>query len=521
MVDASRIYSAGYQRAQQRRFNVIGGIGLLGFTLALGLVLTRGISATPILIIVACVALTAVVLIWRKAVVAVYILLAGTLLFDQWPIAGLDPITLRAHFFQSLSGFTPIKIPINPAEMVLFLALAAILLPAWAGVGPKFYRGSLYGPVMFFLVAVIASFVYGFAHTGPTGTPFNINAAWVECRSFISLIIGYFIVCNLITTRKRLETFVWIIIVAIGLKGIQGIDHYFYEKQHGLHLEALTGHEDVVFFATFFLLLIGLKLYGHHKTQIKAMMWLLLPVVITEFVTGRRLAFLILPMGFAIFGITLLKTNRALFFKIVPAVTIAVALYTAIFWNHTGGAIGEPIRAFRSQFGYTSQRDELSDVWRELEKKNIAFNIKKSSLMGLGFGREYEMAIAEPSLDSTGFIYWTYITHNSIFWVWMDMGLIGFIAFWFLLGSGIVKGLIIFRSLSDGYLRAISLLAVSLIAMQILYSYGDLGLTYARPMIYLGFMLGLLVRLPSLDPKPQVSKEQVPAQLAEQGATHK
>jgi hypothetical protein len=33
---------------------------------------------------------------------------------------------------------------------------------------------------------------------------------------------------------------------------------------------------------------------------------------------------------------------------------------------------------------------------------------------------------------------------------------------------------------------------VSLVAMQVIFSYGDLGLTYARPMIVLGCMLGVL-----------------------------
>ncbi len=109
----------------------------------------------------------------------------------------------------------------------------------------------------------------------------------------------------------------------------------------------------------------------------------------------------------------------------------------------------------------------------------------------------------QPSLGGTpaegeGY-YWTYITHNAIFWVWMKMGLFGFIAFWFLVGSAIVQGLVTFRQLSDGYLQALALVIVGLVAMQIIFSYGDLGLTGARTMIYLGCMLGGLVRLPTLD----------------------
>jgi O-Antigen ligase len=202
-----------------------------------------------------------------------------------------------------------------------------------------------------------------------------------------------------------------------------------------------------------------------------------------------------------IVGLSLLKTKRDLFFRVAPWVLIPLVIYGAVFWD-SPRTVAQPIRAFRSQFGQTSERDRLSNAWRELEKINIAFNIKSAPVTGLGFGRPYGFLVPEPSLDATGFVYWNYITHNAIFWVWMKMGLLGFIAFWYLLGSAVVYGLITFRRLADGYLQALALLVVSLVVMQIFYSYGDLGLTFSRPMIYLGCMLGLLVRLPALDRQP-------------------
>src|SRR5262249_27483466 len=168
---------------------------------------------------------------------------------------------------------------------------------------------------------------------------------------------------------------------------------------------------------------------------------------------------------------------------------------------------------FQSQFGLGSERDRLSNEWRRLENRNIALNIESAPLTGLGFGRPYKFYVLEPSLDGTGFVYWNYITHNAVFWVWMKMGAVGFVAFWFLMGSAIVRGLITFRSLSDGYLKALAITAVSLVAMQLFFSYGDLGLTYTRNMIYLGVMLGILVRLPSLDTKAQMAPIRSPARV--------
>jgi hypothetical protein len=105
--------------------------------------------------------------------------------------------------------------------------------------------------------------------------------------------------------------------------------------------------------------------------------------------------------------------------------------------------------------------------------------------------------VAQPPLDATGFTYWRYMAHNAIYWVWMKMGLIGFILFWNLIGSATVLGLVTFRRLGDGYLKALALAAAGVVIMQVIFSYGDLGLTYSRSMIFLGCMLGLLARLPA------------------------
>src|SRR5262249_8482089 len=82
--------------------------------------------------------------------------------------------------------------------------------------------------------------------------------------------------------------------------------------------------------------------------------------------------------------------------------------------------------------------------------------------------------------------------HNAIYWVWMKMGAAGFILFWNVVGSAIVLGLVTFRRLRDGYLKAIVLTAAGVVLMQVIFSYGDLGLTYSRSMLLLGCMIGVL-----------------------------
>ena len=68
---------------------------------------------------------------------------------------------------------------------------------------------------------------------------------------------------------------------------------------------------------------------------------------------------------------------------------------------------------------------------------------------------------------------------------------------WITVGSAVVLGLVTFRRLRDGYLRSLALLVAGVVLMQVIFSYGDLGLTYSRSMIFLGCMLGMLAAVAS------------------------
>jgi len=181
----------------------------------------------------------------------------------------------------------------------------------------------------------------------------------------------------------------------------------------------------------------------------------------------------------------------------VPLVLAGAVIYVVLFWNGNGTLI-EPIRAVRSLFAPDTARDLSSNTWRSLENLNIYYNLRIAPVTGLGFGRPIYFIVSQPSLDATGFTYWRFISHNAIYWVWTKMGALGFILFWNLVGSAIVLGLVTFRQLRDGYLKAIALTAAGAALMQVIFSYGDLGLTYSRSMLFLGCMLGVLAGLAAL-----------------------
>ena len=72
-------------------------------------------------------ALVALAVLYRP-VVGVYLLLGAGLLFEQWPITGLEPLTAQTHFFENLSGISDIPLRLSACDLLALLTLASWLL---------------------------------------------------------------------------------------------------------------------------------------------------------------------------------------------------------------------------------------------------------------------------------------------------------------------------------------------------------------------------------------------------------
>ncbi len=81
----------------------------------------------------------------------------------------------------------------------------------------------------------------------------------------------------------------------------------------------------------------------------------------------------------------------------------------------------------------------------------------------------------------------------------MRLGAIGFLAFWYLIGSIIVRGSFIARQLHDRFLQTVAIYVVSVTIMEIIVAFADYQLFFYRNVIYVGLLVGILVKLPKLD----------------------
>ena len=122
--------------------------------------------------------------------------------------------------------------------------------------------------------------------------------------------------------------------------------------------------------------------------------------------------------------------------------------------------------------------------------------------MGLGFGKPFLQPVPLPNIVTTD-PYYNYIPHNTIYWIWMRLGPIGYLALWYLFGAIIIRGCLIARQLRDSYLQSVAIYIVAMVFMEVVVAFADYQLFFYRNVIYLGLLAGILIKLPTLDEKKE------------------
>lgn len=441
--------------------------------------------------------------------------------------------------------------PINIAFTLIELCLIACVL-CWFARGQlarrhyPFIQGRLNAPIIAFGAAITLGVLWAMRQPGD-----NLVYALFEVRDFGILICVYFLIGMLVRDERDLSTLVWCVLIACMVLALENIYRFFFILTPATMSDLSYDHNDSLILAFGVVLSAALLAFGGTRRQ-RRFACLLIPITIVCMgVMQRRAAFAILPIGLIGLAIIFYRLRPKQFWRVVPALTLVLGLYTAAFWNNQG-VFGQPVRAFRSQIS-PDPRDAASNLYRVIEHLDIVMNIQSSPVMGLGFGQKYTFYYPLPDLSFWQF--WHYTSHNAVIWVWMDGGVPAFFTFFWLLGSGAYQGaqeIAVRReawSLSRLRLRrrrrrsrdakastrtrathettpdppvtapwdtaahrrphgrseskttptsgsAIALIAagVCLIGMQVAFSYVDLGLSADRTMLLLGTLLGVMGR---------------------------
>ncbi len=468
------------------------------------LLVMAGVSFGVGILLAGAVVVVAAVVIARWPVTGFFIVAGCVLLIDQEPLqASILTDRLYVYYWPpALEG-----LPERPIGFLFLFILVVIICRRVLKHQTLLRGGALLVPFVLFLMCLAGGAYYGWLTGG------DMKIIVVELRPFIYLFESYLLAYNLVTSKQQIRLFFWMIILCAGFKALQGIYLYYYVLHGQLTTDSLMSHEESFFFAAMLTLVFLLSIHYRYRPQLIASLIVMPFVIITLVLNQRRADYIALVAGlgvaWALTFITKPQARKSLAILALLSVLLGGG-YIALFSNSTQ-SFAAPARAVVAVFNpsLSDQRDIASNLYRTVENFDLKYTVLHNNLLfGLGFGKPFLQPIPLTTVFqniSFSDIYYGYVPHNSIYWIWMRLGIVGFLVFWYLIGSIIIQGSLIARKLQDQYLRLVAIFIVAVVYIEIVVSYADYQLFFYRNVIYIGLLAGILLKLPELD-KEEVSE---------------
>lgn len=475
-----------------RRNTVLGFLVLYGLTLLVGFWLSTGNPSPTAFAWMAYLAGLVTCLVRPRY--GIYLIIALTLVGDwiMWPA-----YPFMKNFSSEESWlFFHNRLIISPLETYLVVTFASWLGQGLAQRKLDFRGGPIFGPLVVFMSIITLMLGYGLARGG------NLNVALWETRPIYHLLIMFVLAANLIRTPQHLNVLLWTLVITFAIRGLSGVI-YVYAILGGSAAgeERIGNHAMSIFFDSIFVMTIGAFLFREHLRKRIWLLILLPPMVFSFFANQRRASFIALGLALILLGIVLFYTQRRLFWRIAPVALTLLIVYLGVFWN-SSGSLGFGAKAFRSVIGMADARDAQSNAYRDVENANIIYTIRQAPL-GLGFGQKFY--IIYPLPDISFFEWWEYITHNSVLWMWMKAGFGGYLAMLTMVGTTLMVGARLIRTMPDGLLRNAAVTLTLYVLMHFVYTYVDMAWD-TQSMVYVGTAMGILSVLPLIAAVPEPGK---------------
>lgn len=505
---ASDELSVAGLRRRERRLVTNATVAFVLLTIIAGLATKSlgflGLLACTVLVLMAWLTYS----LWKHPAMALYVLVgAATILatYSNTTSRSTDYITKFLPIFEDLNTITGSRIAaVSPLELFMVLALVIWLLKTMADRALRFDWGTLMKPLGLYMLMVIIGEFHGLL----TGSDFRFSLE--EIRAQVYMLVAYVLTCNVIQHRKQVAKLLWVIIIGAGLRGIEGSLRYIFTiRGSGPGINELYPHEQAFFFNAFLTIAILLPLYGGTR-RMKRTVWCFLPfVTLASLANNRRAAVLAFLIALVILLVLMLITDvrrRRVAGWIIVALAVGLPPYYLAF-QRSSSSWAMPARAIASNF-HPDARDASSDAYRVNEDKDIMLAMRSSPVIGTGFGRPMQEVFPLDSIDKI-YPLEPYLPHNSILWIWMRLGSVGYLIFWLLIGTAVAQSVrLVLRR--DPWMQLLGLFVVLMIVQEVILGYLDIQWTSPRNLIFVGFALGLIsvvARLGNEGKSPDRSKD--------------
>jgi O-antigen ligase len=437
----------------------------LAFTLVLGAMGWRSAPAwSPVafaVLVVSCVAA------FIRPRAGVYLIIGLTMMGDGviWP---WWPFTKNFSSRESVL-FLSDRVFLNPLELVICVTAGSFLLRKLADPLWQFSKGVMLKPILVFTGFVVLGFARGQLAGG------DRRVAIFEARALLYIVVVYVLITNLFRTRQQYQRALLIALTATAIQSVFAIDYYgnLLPAQR-LVLEELGEHTSAVFMATVVVFLAALGLLKGSRGARWAFLLMTPVVVYAFFLSQRRAAMVALFVGVGVVAYVTFFRRRRAFWFFVPATLLFGSAFVIATWG-AKGALGLPASAVQTIISPDSagEKDQSSNLYRQLEALNIHGTIRGNALLGVGFGKPFN--IYYPMPDISWFEFWQFRPHNSVLWLWLKMGFFGFVASLFMFARAVQHGV---RSALDVVPRKQAVYVATGLAyvfMLLVFSYVDIS----------------------------------------------
>jgi len=376
---------------------------------------------------------------------------------------------------------------VSPIEVLMLIGLAV-----WLADVIRTRRLGLPPSTLLVVAAVFGGwlavgFVRGMASGG------NVNVGLWELRGPSYAVVILALTTRYIRTKTDVVRLTWAAMLALGVEATWITGYYLFElRGEGAQFRQFVDHSTSVHLNTVVVLMAAAWLFRASEPMRFAIPWLLPAVAVSYLANQRRAPFIGLTIALGLLFTAGLRINRRVTLRVIAVAGLTASAWMAWGWNDTG-PMGLPARAVQSVFNDAgrSMKDRESDYYRVLEDTDIISTIRSHPWAGVGFGRPFNLVVTLPGIQD--FVWWQYITHNSVLWIWMKAGIGGFLALLLLWGTAITSGARGVLRVRDPDLAAIVATATLFVVMHAVFAYVDMAWDQ-RSAVYLGAMMAVIAR---------------------------
>ena len=454
---------------------ILGGLGAGLFTMsgqATVLAVCAGAAVLPILF-------------WRAPGAAVALLVVFGAAFARYgdPESSVDFLA-NVPMWRSLNDAAGLSgIYVLPVEVVLVLALLVWIARDGAVRRLELPRTELSVSLAVLVAIALFAEIRGLAAHG------DFKISLYELRPFLYLAAAYLLAAQGLRHRAAFQAVLWALVLGTAYRGLVGTDLAIKVANVYPRPNQLLEHDESFFFSLYLVLLVALWVFGM-RGWLRRVATALMPFVLyADLSNNRRAAWAILPAGLlALAAVTWVRNpTRRRTIACALAVIFVVSTAYVVAFRYNTSTLAFPAHAIWSNFR-PDPRDWSSNLYRQLEQFNLANDIRNSIVLGSGFGLPFSHVGL--SFDASAFdplVY--YIPHNTVLWVWVKMGVVGMLAFWWAMGVAAVAAARLARH-GDRDAALLATLGIAAVAGYFLLGWVDIGLAAVRVAVTVGCLLG-------------------------------